>query len=258
MEASSNPDKPLRTSRRTEERLREWRVSAGIAPHADGSVLIATGETQVICAVTIENAVPRWMKDQHVAGGWITAEYSMLPYSTLARRARDITKGKLDGRSVEIQRLIGRALRASIDLDRLGERTLWVDCDVLQADGGTRTAAITGGSMAITLACAKLFENKTLSEWPVRCLVGAVSAGVVDGQVLVDLDYEEDRRASVDLNLVMNSRGEFIEIQGAGEEATFSSNDLSEMLGVAAPAISRIIDRQRAFLRDAIPNLPEY
>jgi ribonuclease PH len=258
MEASSNPDKPLRTSRRTEERLREWRVSAGIAPHADGSVLIATGETQVICAVTIENAVPRWMKDQHVAGGWITAEYSMLPYSTLARRPRDITKGKLDGRSVEIQRLIGRALRASIDLDRLGERTLWVDCDVLQADGGTRTAAITGGSMAITLACAKLFENKTLSEWPVRCLVGAVSAGVVDGQVLVDLDYEEDRRASVDLNLVMNSRGEFIEIQGAGEEATFSSNDLSEMLGVAALAISRIIDRQRAFLRGAIPNLPEY
>jgi ribonuclease PH len=233
-------------------------VSADVAPYADGSVLIAMGKTQVICAVTIENAVPRWMKDQHVSGGWITAEYSMLPYSTLTRRPRDITKGKLDGRSVEIQRLIGRALRASIDLDRLGERTLWVDCDVLQADGGTRTAAITGGSMAMTLACAKLLENKTLSEWPVRCLVGAVSAGVVDGHVLVDLDYEEDRRASVDLNLVMNSRGEFIEIQGAGEEATFSSTELSEMLRIAEPAISEIISRQQTFLEKAFPNLSEF
>jgi ribonuclease PH len=258
MEASLPPDILLRNSSRTGEGLREWRVTADIAPNADGSVLIATGKTQVICAVAIENAVPRWMKDQHVPGGWITAEYSMLPYSTLTRRPRDVTKGKLDGRSVEIQRLIGRALRVAIDLDRLGERTLWVDCDVLQADGGTRTAAITGGSIAITLACAKLFENKILTEWPVRCLVGAVSAGVVDGQVLVDLDYEEDRRASVDLNLVMNSRREFIEIQGAGEEATFSGNELSEMLRVAESAISEIINRQQAFLRSTVPNLPEF
>ncbi len=182
----------------------------------------------------------------------------MLPYSTLTRRPRDLTKGKLDGRSVEIQRLIGRALRAAIDLDRLGERTLWVDCDVLQADGGTRTAAITGGSIAITLACAKLFGNKLLTDWPVRCLVGAVSAGVVDGQVLVDLDYEEDRRATVDLNLVMNSRREFIEIQGAGEEATFSGNELSEMLRVAETAIVELISWQRAFLQRTVPNLPEF
>lgn len=258
MEASPNPDQPLRDSNRTGDGLREWRVLADIAPYADGSVLIATGKTQVICAVTIENAVPRWMKDQRVSGGWITAEYSMLPYSTLTRRPRDVSKGKLDGRSVEIQRLIGRALRASVDLDRLGEKTLWVDCDVLQADGGTRTAAITGGSIAITLACAKLFENKTLTEWPVRCLVGAVSAGVVDGQVLVDLDYEEDRRATVDLNLVMNSHREFIEVQGAGEEATFSSNELSEMLKVAELAIFEIISRQRAFLRSTIAHLPEF
>ena len=258
MEASPSPDTLLRGSTRTEEGLREWRVTADIAPHADGSVLIATGKTQVICAVTIENTVPRWMKDQHVSGGWITAEYSMLPYSTMTRRPRDLTKGKLDGRSVEIQRLIGRALRAAIDLDRLGERTLWVDCDVLQADGGTRTAAITGASIAMTLACGKLFENKILAEWPVRCLVGAVSAGVVDGQVLVDLDYEEDRRASVDLNLVMNSRREFIEIQGAGEEATFSGKDLSEMLGVAESAIFAIVGRQRAFLEEAVPSLPEF
>jgi ribonuclease PH len=140
----------------------------------------------------------------------------------------------------------------------LGERTLWVDCDVLQADGGTRTAAITGGSIAITLACAKLFQNNTFAEWPVRCLVGAVSAGVVDGQVLVDLDYEEDRRASVDLNLVMNSRREFIEIQGAGEEATFSGSDLAEMLRVAEAAIFGIVGRQRAFLERTVPNLPEF
>ena len=254
MESSLDPQNSLRTP----EGLREWRMSAGIAPYADGSVLISTGQTKVICAVTVENAVPRWMKDQHVSGGWITAEYSMLPYSTLTRRPRDITKGKLDGRGVEIQRLIGRAMRASIDLDRLGERTLWVDCDVLQADGGTRTAAITGGSIAITLACAKLLENKVLSEWPVRCLVGAVSAGIVDGRVAVDLDYEQDRRASVDLNLVMNSRRQFIEIQGAGEEATFSSNELSEMLAVAESAIAKIIDRQRAFLQGTIPSLPEF
>ena len=258
MEASLPPDTLLRNSSRTGGGLRAWRVTADIAPNADGSVLIATGKTQVICAVTIENSVPRWMKDQRVPGGWITAEYSMLPYSTLTRRPRDVTKGKLDGRSVEIQRLIGRALRVAIDLDRLGERTLWVDCDVLQADGGTRTAAITGGSIAITLACAKLFENKILTEWPVRCLVGAVSAGVVDGQVLVDLDYEEDRRASVDLNLVMNSRREFIEIQGAGEEATFSGNELSEMLRVAESAIFEIINRQQAFLQSTVPNLPEF
>src|ERR1700731_2239205 len=215
-------DSPLLAARldgRSNEELRPLRFTPGIAPNADGSVLIATGNTQVVCAATVEPFVPRWMKEQGVPGGWITAEYSMLPYSTLTRRPRDVSKGKLDGRSVEIQRLIGRALRAAVDLDALGERTLWVDCDVLQADGGTRTASITGASIAMTLACAKLFENKLLTDWPVCCLVGAVSAGVVDGQVLVDLDYEEDRRATVDLNLVMNSRREFIEIQGAGEEA---------------------------------------
>jgi ribonuclease PH len=258
MEISQQPETPPRSANRTGEGLREWRITPDIAPHADGSVLIAAGKTQVICAVTIENAVPRWMKDQHVSGGWITAEYSMLPYSTLTRRPRDLTKGKLDGRSVEIQRLIGRALRAAIDLDRLGERTLWVDCDVLQADGGTRTAAITGGSIAVSLACAKLFGNNLFTEWPVRCLVGAVSAGVVDGQVLVDLDYEEDRRASVDLNLVMNSRREFIEVQGAGEEASFSGTELSAMLRLAEAAIAEIIGWQRSFLQKTVPNLPEF
>src|SRR3984893_11481997 len=158
-------DSPLLAARldgRSNEELRPLRFTPGIAPNADGSVLIATGNTQVVCAATVEPFVPRWMKGQGVPGGWITAEYSMLPYSTLTRRPRDVSKGKLDGRSVEIQRLIGRALRAAVDLDALGERTLWVDCDVLQADVWTRTAAITGGSIAITLACAKLFGNKLL------------------------------------------------------------------------------------------------
>ena len=168
----------VRTDGRSNDQLRPVSFTPGIAPNADGSILIATGNTQVICAATVEAGVPRWMKDQGVSGGWITAEYSMLPYSTLTRRPRDISKGKLDGRSVEIQRLIGRALRAAVDLDALGERTLWIDCDVLQADGGTRTASITGASIAAALACTKLRAQGAIALWPIRCLVGAVSVGL--------------------------------------------------------------------------------
>jgi ribonuclease PH len=170
---------PVRPDGRSYDQLRPLRFTPGIAPNADGSVLIATGNTQVVCAATVEPSVPRWMKEQGVTGGWITAEYSMLPYSTLTRRPRDISKGRLDGRSVEIQRLIGRSLRAAVDLDALGERTLWVDCDVLQADGGTRTASITGASVAVALACAKLRARGQLTRWPLRCLVAAVSVGAV-------------------------------------------------------------------------------
>jgi ribonuclease PH len=173
----------------------------------------------------------------------------MLPYSTLTRRPRDITKGKLDGRSTEIQRLIGRALRAAVNLDALGERTLWIDCDVLQADGGTRTAAITGASLAVTLACARLRETQLLPAWPVRYLVAATSVGVIEGKALVDLDYEEDRAAGVDLNLVMTSRSDFVEVQGTGEESTFSHEQLLAMLAAAGNAIRGLIERQRAFLR---------
>ena len=173
----------------------------------------------------------------------------MLPYSTLTRRPRDITKGKLDGRSTEIQRLIGRALRAAVDLDALGERTLWIDCDVLQADGGTRTAAITGASLAVTLACARLHATQSLPAWPVRCLVAATSVGIMQGQALVDLNYEEDRDADVDLNLVMTSRSEFVEVQGTGEESTFSHEQLLNMLTAGRNAIQRLIEQQGAFLR---------
>jgi len=178
--------------------LRPLNFQLGVAPHATASVLVAMGNTRVICGVMIEEAIPRWMKEQNLTGGWLTAEYSMLPYSTLTRKPRDISKGKLDGRSTEIQRLIGRSLRAVVDLEKLGPRTMWIDCDVLQADGGTRTAAITGASLAVAIACRRLVEEKKLTEPAIRKLVGAVSLGVLDGVPIVDLNYEEDKLVSVD------------------------------------------------------------
>src|SRR5881398_371986 len=187
-----------RTDGRAPDEIRPVSFELGIAPNATGSVLVAMGNTRVICGVMIEESVPRWMKEQGVTGGWLTAEYSMLPYSTNTRKPRDISKGRLDGRSTEIQRLIGRSLRAVVDLEKLGPRTMWVDCDVLQADGGTRTAAITGASLAVTIACRKLMKEKKLDAPPMQKLIAAVSAGVLDGQAVVDLNYDEDRLVSVD------------------------------------------------------------
>jgi ribonuclease PH len=233
---------------RQPDQLRPVQFDLGIAENATGSVLISMGKTRVLCGVTIEEAVPRWMKEQRVPGGWLTAEYSMLPYSTLTRKPRDIAKGKLDGRSSEIQRLIGRSMRAVVDLDKLGPRTLWVDCDVLQADGGTRTAAITGASVAVSLACQRLIEEKKLVESPVKMLVAAVSAGVIDGLALLDLDYAEDKEATVDLNLVATEDGALVEVQGAGEEATFTQMQLSEMLSLGAKGIAQLIALQREAL----------
>src|SRR5213083_3513695 len=174
-----------RTDGRAADQIRPISFEIGIAPNATGSVLVAMGNPHVICGVMIEETVPRWMKEQSVTGGWLTAEYSMLPYSTNTRKARDITKGRLDGRSTEIQRLIGRSLRAAIDLEKLGPRTMWIDCDVLQADGGTRTAAITGGSLAVAIACRKLADEKKVDAPAIRKLVAAVSAGVLDGNAIV-------------------------------------------------------------------------
>jgi ribonuclease PH len=196
----------------------------------------------------IEETVPRWMKEQGVSGGWLTAEYSMLPYSTLTRKPRDITKGRLDGRSTEIQRLIGRSLRAVVDLEKLGSRTMWVDCDVLQADGGTRTAAITGASLAVAIACRKLATEKKVAEPPLRKLVAAVSAGVLNGQAIVDLNYEEDKEVTVDFNLVATEDGEFVEVQGSGEEATFAQSQMDEMLALSRKGIGQLIAAQRAVL----------
>ena len=242
------PDSSIRTDGRSANQLRALRFQNHIAPHATGSTLIEWGNTRVICGVTIEETLPRWMKEQGVKGGWITAEYSMLPYSTLQRKQRDSTKGKIDGRSQEIQRLIGRAMRAALDLNKLGERTVWVDCDVLQADGGTRTAAITGAFVALSLAVKKIIAEKKLAESPVLNAVAGVSVGIVGGRPLLDLCYTEDVDAAVDLNLVMNSAGEFIEVQGTGEEATFTEAQLADLLALGKAGIRELLAAQEKAL----------
>lgn len=228
--------------------LRPVRFQNGIAPYATGSTLIEWGNTRVICGATVEEVVPRWMKEQNVPGGWITAEYSMLPYSTLQRKQRDISKGKIDGRSQEIQRLIGRAMRTAIDLEKLGPRTIWIDCDVLQADGGTRTAAITGAFVAVGLAIANLSAQGKLGNAALLNPVAAVSVGIVKGEALLDLCYTEDVAAEVDMNLVMNSAGDFIEVQGTGEESTFSHAQLLSMLDLGKHGILRLLELQKAAL----------
>lgn len=238
----------LRADGRQSAQLRPVRFQNHIAPHATGSTLIEWGNTRVICGVTVEDSVPRWMKEQNVTGGWITAEYSMLPYSTLQRKARDISKGKIDGRSQEIQRLIGRAMRAALDLEKIGARTIWVDCDVLQADGGTRTAAITGAYVALSLAVQRLVSEGKLNANPLLHAVAAVSVGIVQRQPLLDLCYTEDAAAEVDLNLVMDDAGEFIELQGTGEEATFSQAQLASMLDLGKAGIGQLLLAQQAAL----------
>ena len=238
----------LRADGRRADELRPIRFQNGIAPNATGSTLIEWGQTRVICGVTVEETVPRWMKDQGVIGGWITAEYSMLPYSTLQRKQRDSSKGKIDGRSQEIQRLIGRSLRAALDLELLGSRTIWVDCDVLQADGGTRTAAITGAFVALSLAVKRLMAEGKVTKNPLLNPVAAVSAGVVNGQAVLDLCYTEDVAAAVDMNVVMNGAGEFIELQGNGEEATFSEAQLAALLALGKTGVRRLLELQQAAL----------
>jgi ribonuclease PH len=248
MQASPPAAAFARADGRRANQLRPLNFRNDIAPYATGSTLVEWGNTRVICGVTVEESVPRWMKEQNVLGGWITAEYSMLPYSTLQRKQRDISKGKIDGRSQEIQRLIGRAMRAALDLDKLGARTIWVDCDVLQADGGTRTAAITGAFVALSLAVRKLMTDGKLKENPVVNGVAAVSVGIVDGQALLDLCYVEDAAAAVDLNLVMSAAGEFIELQGTGEESTFSESQLADMLSLGKAGIAQLLAAQTAAL----------
>jgi ribonuclease PH len=230
------------------DQLRPVVFQADIAPHATGSVLVGFGATQVICAATIEPGVPTWMKQQGVKGGWLTAEYSMLPYSTHERKGRDINKGRLDGRTVEIQRLIGRSLRATLDLDKLGQNTLWLDCDVLQADGGTRTAGITGAYVAARLAVQKLLDQGKLRESPLIDSVAAVSVGILGEAELLDLAYVEDKDAAVDFNIVMTGQGRFIEVQGTGEESTFSHEQLHSLINLAQTGLKEISALQAAFL----------
>ncbi len=240
-----------RAGGRAPDQLRPVRFQHQIAPHATGSTLIECGNTRVICGVMVEETVPRWMKEQGVPGGWLTAEYSMLPYSTLQRKPRDIAKGKLEGRTQEIQRLIGRAMRAAVNLGKLGARTVWIDCDVIQADGGTRTASITGSYVALALAIRKLVAAGALTENPLVNPVAAVSVGIVNGRPLLDLNYAEDSGAEVDLNLVMTARGEFIEVQGTGEKGTFTDGQLAELLALGKAGIRQLVAAQEAALAAA-------
>lgn len=242
---------------RRNDQLRPLSFIPNIAPHSTGSVLVAAGDTRVICSAMIEESVPSWMKAQKVPGGWLTAEYAMLPYSTLDRKPRDSAKGRLDGRSVEIQRLIGRSLRAVIDLDLLGPRTLCIDCDVLQADGGTRTASITGACVAAAMAVEQLIARGRLTKSPIKKLIAAVSVGVVQGEALLDLNYLEDKDAAVDMNLVMTEDGQFVEVQGCGEEQTFSEAELAAMLALGKKGIAELITAQRAAISSASVEAPE-
>lgn len=240
-----------RHDQRRADELRPIRFIPNVAPNATASVLSCFGNTRVICAVTIEDDVPRWMKAQRVEGGWLTAEYAMLPYSTLDRKRRDITAGKLDGRSSEIQRLIGRSLRAAVDLSLLGARTVWIDCDVLQADGGTRTASITGASVALSMALNKLAAEGKLAQNPLKKMVAAISVGMLEGTPLLDLCYVEDRDADVDMNVVMTESGEFVEIQGSGEEAVFTPEEMAAMLALAKKGIAELNEAQRTAIAAA-------
>jgi len=240
-----------RADGRKPDQLRPVRFLNHIAPYATGSTLIEWGQTRVICGITVEESVPRWMKDQNVSGGWITAEYSMLPYSTLQRKQRDISKGKIDGRSQEIQRLIGRAMRSALDLEKLGSRTIWVDCDVLQADGGTRTAAITGSFVALSLAVRQLLKSGKLAVDPIVNPVAAVSVGIIGREAFLDLNYTEDVIAIVDMNIVMTAKGEFIELQGTGEESTFTEGQLASMLALGRKGIAALISLQQTAIEAA-------
>lgn len=227
------------------DQLRELGFQVDFAPHAHGSVLVSFGETRVLCSAMLEKGVPRWMMQQNVPGGWLTAEYNMLPYSTLQRKPRDISRGKLDGRSSEIQRLIGRSLRAVVDLKAIGQRTLWIDCDVLQADGGTRTASITGACVAVELAFQRFLAAGKIKESPLRKWAAAVSSGVWEDSCILDLNYHEDKAAKVDFNYAMTEDLEMIEVQGTGEEATFTEEQLVEMLHLGKKGVAEIVARQK-------------
>lgn len=231
---------------RAADQMRPVSFEVGYTKYAEGSVLISVGDTRVLCTATVEERVPPFLKDQ--GQGWITAEYGMLPRSTGTRMRREASAGKQGGRTVEIQRLIGRSLRAAVDLTRLGERTITVDCDVIQADGGTRTAAITGGFVALALALRQLVETGALEEDPVLHHVAAVSVGVVAGQPVLDLAYEEDSVAETDMNLVMTEHGGFVEIQGTAEGAPFSRTELDTLLALGKAGIETLITLQRQAL----------
>ena len=225
---------------------REVTMTPNVNKYAEGSILIAFGDTKVMCTATVDEKVPPFMKGQ--GRGWVTAEYSMLPRATQSRNQREAARGKLSGRTMEIQRLIGRALRSVVRLEALGERTITLDCDVLQADGGTRTASITGAFVAMAMAVGKLMKDGKISKQPITDYLASVSAGIVFGEPRVDLCYDEDSRAKVDMNVVMTGAGAYVEIQGTGEDAPFTAEELAALLALSGDAIRRLIEVQKETL----------
>lgn len=238
----------LRKDGRNAEEIRPVRITRNYTKYAEGSVLIEVGDTKVICNASVEERVPPFLKG--TGKGWVTAEYSMLPRATGVRNIREAARGKLTGRTMEIQRLIGRAMRSVIDLEALGERTITIDCDVIQADGGTRTTSITGAYVAMVDALNSLVEKKLLTAIPLRDFVAAISVGRVKGEIMLDLNYTEDSEAEVDMNIVMTGSGEFVELQGTGEEAAFSRQDLEQILNYGEKGIKELIALQKSALGD--------
>ncbi len=237
-----------------EQSIRETVITPNYLIHPEGSVLIEMGQTKVICNATIDEKVPPFLRGQDK--GWVTAEYSMLPRATEQRNVREASRGKLSGRTMEIQRLIGRSLRSVVDLEALGERTIWLDCDVIQADGGTRTASITGAFVALVIACNRLMEEEAIERFPITDYLAAISVGVDDQDLaILDLNYEQDVSAKVDMNIVMTGKGEFVEIQGTGEETTFSYSQLEEMLRLAKSGITELIDIQKTAIAEVSPQI---
>jgi ribonuclease PH len=236
----------LRSNGRNNNELRLMNLTTNVNKYAEGSVYIEMGDTKILCTATVDEKVPPFLKGQ--GKGWVTAEYSMLPRATHSRNQREANRGKLTGRTMEIQRLIGRALRSVVNLQALGERTITLDCDVIQADGGTRTTSITGAFVALCIAVNKISQQHRLPVFPITDYLASVSVGVVGGHTLLDLNYEEDSKAKVDMNLVMTGRGQFVELQGTGEESPFSRQELDEMLLLGEQGIKEIIARQRDIL----------
>ena len=237
----------MRIDGRKNEQIRPVKVTRNYTKYAEGSVYIEVGDTKVLCNVSVEERVPQFLKGS--GEGWITAEYNMLPRSTGTRKVRDIARLKLDGRTMEIQRLIGRALRSVVDLKALGERTLWIDCDVIQADGGTRTTSISGAFIAMVDAINKIHKTKPFKVYPIRNFVAATSVGILNGEKILDLCYEEDSKAIVDMNIIMTDEGEFVEVQGTGEEKPFSRGELNELLDLGEKGIKQMIQVQKDSLK---------
>ncbi len=233
----------VRSDGRLPNQLRPVTIHTNFTKHAEGSVMIEVGDTKVICTASVQEKVPPFL--YRTGRGWITAEYGMLPRATTDRVEREAAKGKQAGRTQEIQRLIGRSLRAAVNAEMLGERTLWVDCDVIQADGGTRTASITGSFVAVAIALGRLYVDGNLASWPINDFVAAISVGMIGGVACLDLNYEEDSKAGVDMNIVATEKGRFVEIQGTAEGATFTEDEMQAMLGLAKNGIADLVTKQR-------------